>query len=437
MHYPPSAPQLAWQQAEFGLFCHFGINTFYGKEWSNGSLSPTGFNPTAFDADQWAETARHAGMTYLILTAKHHDGFCLWPTRTTDYSVKSSPWRGGKGDVVKEVAAACRRSGIKLGLYLSPWDRHEPCYSDAKAYDAFYCRQLEELCTGYGELFELWFDGAGSEGRVYDWRRIMDVAHSCQPRAMIFSMGDPSIRWVGNEDGLASDPVNYVAAPGRESVFADLPQDEAVAARYLPPECDVAIRRDWFWQPDNIHTLKSTEHLLGIYYRSVGLGANLLLNLSPNREGLLDEYDCARLAEVRKELDRRFASPIDAAITAIKPGKVELDFQSPVSLDHLVLQEDISGGQIIHDFSATDSESGRLLCSGKTIGHKRILTFARTQLRKLRLEWLEPGGRLVKAQGFLTGHETLPELGAHLDYADWAAKADMPSNIVPGMAVTP
>ena len=222
---------------------------------------------------------------YLVLTAKHHDGFCLWPTQTTDYSVAASPFRG---DVVGEVAKACQKAGMPLGLYLSPWDRNAKCYPDATAYDDFYCAQLTELCTRYGELFEVWLDGAGSEGRQYNWDKIMGVVDAHQPGALVFNMGRPSIRWIGNEDGLAADPCFYATGDVQVSAFTDQSEQLAGPLAYIPPECDVAIRQNWFWQDDDLPTLKSVEHLLGIMYRSIGYGANLLLNLGPNREGLLD-----------------------------------------------------------------------------------------------------------------------------------------------------
>lgn len=202
----PSREQMAWQDLELGMFCHFGINTFCDQEWGEGGDSPAVFNPLQLDARQWVSTAKEAGFRYFILTAKHHDGFCLWPTATSTYSVASSPWKEGRGDVVKECAEACRDLGVGFGIYLSPWDRHEPCYADPQAYDDFYALQLQELLTGYGPLTEIWFDGAGSEGRNYDWRRIMDLIKLHQPGAMVFNMGAPTIRWVGNEDGLAPYP---------------------------------------------------------------------------------------------------------------------------------------------------------------------------------------------------------------------------------------
>jgi alpha-L-fucosidase len=207
---PPTTDQLSWQQLRMGMFFHVGINTYFGREWSDGTLRATGFDPVDLDVDGWIDTALAAGARYVILTAKHHDGFCLWPTSTTRYGVVSSPWRGGRGDLVGEFVAAARRAGLRPGLYLSPWDRIVACYADPVAYSRFYVAQLTELCSRYGELAELWFDGAGSEGYTYDWRVIMDVVRTHQPRAMVFNMGDPTIRWVGNEDGLAGEPVDYV-----------------------------------------------------------------------------------------------------------------------------------------------------------------------------------------------------------------------------------
>ena len=199
----PTAAQLRWQRSGFGVFYHFGINTFTGREWGTGAEDPALFDPAELDTDQWLAVAAAAGARYAVLTAKHHDGFCLWPTATTGHSVAASPWRGGGGDLVAEFVDSCRRHGIGPGLYLSPWDRNAACYPDVAAYDKFYLAQLTELCTGYGPLDELWFDGAGSAGRSYDWNAIMDLVGARQPEAMVFNMGRPTIRWIGNEDGLA------------------------------------------------------------------------------------------------------------------------------------------------------------------------------------------------------------------------------------------
>ena len=386
----PSQLQLNWQAQEMGMFCHFGINTFYAKEWSNGTLDPAAFNPTRLDARQWVETAQAAGMHYLIFTAKHHDGFCLWQTETTDYSIKASPYKNGCGDIVEQVARACQDAGLHFGLYLSPWDRHEPCYPNPKAYDDFYIRQLTELCSRYGQLFELWFDGAGSEGRVYDWSRIMEVADHYQPQAMIFNMGKPTIRWVGNEDGLAADPNDYV-----------------IDGQYLPPECDVPIRQNWFWQPDDLQTLKSIEHLLAIYYRSVGYGANLLLNVPPDRTGLLDARDAARLLEFTQALRQRFADPLPAALQQ-EGTLVSITFHEPVSFDHLVLQEDLRHGQTVDGYRICLGD--QLIAHRRTIGHKKIETFPVVQADHLQIELNSPQARLKQVTAFHTGFERLPEI---------------------------
>ncbi|SDL01189.1 alpha-L-fucosidase [Streptomyces indicus] len=377
----PTRQQLAWQQAGFGIFLHFGINTFNGQEWSDGTLDPATFQPTDLDADQWVETAVAAGAKYVVLTAKHHDGFCLWPTATTDYSVASSPWRDGKGDVVAELARACRKADLGLGLYLSPWDRNAACYEDPAAYDTFYLRQLTELCTRYGPLYELWFDGAGSEGRTYDWEAVMAVIDEHQPDAMVFNMGRPTIRWVGNEDGLAADPCWYATDSTGISIY-DEGQADLGTKRYLPPECDVPIRANWFWQPDDQHTLKSVDHLLDIWYRSIGLGAGLLLNVPPDRRGRIDEADAARLFDFTDEVARRLAAPVPSRLV-VTGSEVIARFPEPVRIDHLELREDLTAGQHIarHEVTA----EGRTLASGGTVGIRRVHRFEPTVVQELRV----------------------------------------------------
>ncbi len=399
----PTPGQLAWQHDGFGLFLHFGINTFNGEEWSNGTLDPASFDPSDLDAAQWVDTAVSAGAKYVVLTAKHHDGFCLWPTATTDYSVASSPWRDGKGDVVAELAAACHAAGIGLGLYLSPWDRNAECYDDPAAYDEFYVRQLTELCTRYGPLYELWFDGAGSEGRTYDWDAVMAVIEEHQPDAMVFNMGRPTIRWVGNEDGLADDPCRYVTETTGISVY----DDGAAAldtARYLPPECDVPIRANWFWQPDDLHTLKSRDQLLDIWYRSVGLGAALLLNVPPDRRGLIDEADRARLLDFTGELHRRLAQPVPATLTVEGP-EIVATFAEPIRIDHLELREDLTQGQRLdhHEVLA----HGTPIAKGHTVGVRRVHTVEPVSLQELRIRLTGDDARLVSVDGYLAqGAET-------------------------------
>ncbi|QDP97139.1 alpha-L-fucosidase [Microlunatus elymi] len=406
---PPTPGQLAWQRQELGVFFHFGVNTFAALEWSDGTLPASSFNPTDLDARQWVATAADAGARYVVLTAKHHDGFCLWPTETTDYSVASSPWRDGQGDVVAEVAAAAEEYGLDLGLYLSPWDRNAACYPDKPAYDRFYQDQLRELCTRYGKLTELWFDGAGSQGREYDWVGIGEVIKETQPDAMIFNMGAPTIRWVGNEDGLAADPVNYVVAETDFSQYTTY-STQLAEALYLPPECDVSIRKGWFWadrdQP------KSLDHLLGIYYRSVGMGANLLLNLPPDNRGLIPDADVERLRQWRSELDQRFAEPIEATVTKIDSDGDSVtwraDFTEPAVLDHLELVEDYRNGQRVraHRVQAGD----RTLADGLTIGNKRLHAFDELQASAVEIVTTGADPVLAQVRGYRTGFNAAPQI---------------------------
>jgi alpha-L-fucosidase len=401
----PTPDQLAWQRLRLGVFLHFGVNTFHGREWSDGTLPAASFAPSALDADQWVRTAAALGARYVVLTAKHHDGFCLWPTATTDYSVASSPWRCGTGDVVREVAEACARHGLRFGFYLSPWDRHAPEYPSPAAYDALYAAQLRELCTGYGDIAEVWFDGAGSEGRVYDWRRYLDVVHELQPHAMVFNMGEPTIRWVGNEDGLAHDPVRYAVSRADFSNYTAETVDFG-GELYLPPECDVSIRHGWFWAAAD--EPKSLDHLLAIYYGSVGMGANLLLNLPPDDRGLIPEGDVARVRELRAELDRRFAAPHPAAISATTDGW-RLEFAADVVLDHLVLEEQLADGQRVTGFEiATDA--GEQLAAGGSIGAQRICVFPPRGIRSLIVRLHGDGPALAAATGFRTGVSGIPAI---------------------------
>ena len=388
----PTAQQLRWQDYELGMFCHFGLNTFCDREWGDGTDDPALFHPAEFDPGQWVETAQAAGFRYLILTAKHHDGFCLWPTETTVYSVRSSPWRDGQGDVVREVANACAAAGLPFGLYLSPWDRHEPCYADKEAYDDFYCRQLTELLTGYGPLVEVWFDGAGSEGREYDWRRIMALVEQHQPDAMVFNLGRPTIRWVGNEDGVASYPCWNTADTARVSMFTKdmltwLPDTPA----WVPAECDVPIREgQWFWHRGCESRLLSLERLIDIYYRSVGHGANLLLNVAPDDRGLLPEADVNRVLAFGEELRRRFGCPVGET-QGIGGGGLSLEWPEPRTFDHAVIQERIEEGERVraYELQARVDGSWRTVASGSAIGHKKIDRFAPVTADGLRLAILE------------------------------------------------
>ncbi|MCQ6560097.1 alpha-L-fucosidase [Paenibacillus mendelii] len=405
----PSKQQLAWQDMEFGMFIHFGINTFCDQEWGEGTDSPDRFNPTLLDARQWARTAKQAGCKYVIFTAKHHDGFCLWSTKTTDYSVKSSPWKNGQGDVVREVSDACREEGLKLGLYLSPWDRHEPCYADKAAYDDFYAQQLTELLTQYGSLVEVWFDGAGSQGREYDWPRIIGLVKEHQPDAMIFNMGSPTIRWVGNEDGVAPYPCWNTAETARESMFTSdmLTWMEGTPA-WVPAECDVPIRsKHWFWHPNDESSLHSLAHLTDLYYRSVGHGATLLLNVAPDDRGLLPDADAQRIIELGDEISRRFGTPIASTTGEGSDVILKLDRVQPV--DHAILMEDIAHGERIREY-VLEAKCGNEwveLVKGSAIGHKKIDRFEQVDTDEIRLQVTSHAAKPIirSFEAFLVGKE--------------------------------
>lgn len=400
----PSRQQLAWQDLEYGMFCHFSINTFHNMEWSDGTLDPKTFNPTDFDARQWVRAAREAGMRYLIVTAKHHDGFCTWPTAYTNYSVKSSPWRDGKGDVVGEVAKACRAEGIKFGVYLSPWDRHEPSYKDPAAYDQYYMNQLRELLTKYGPVAVVWMDGAGTEGHVYDWAGYYRIIKSLQPNALTAIAGPSDIRWVGNEDGIAPETVRNVIEVGG-------------APYWWPAECDVPIRRHWFWHTDDENSLKSVEQLLDIYHKSVGRGANLLLNVAPDRRGKLPDADVARIKEVWQIIQRDYSrnlargKPVSVSSTRSErraakyavDGKldtwwqardgelsawIEVDLERDLDFNRMVVQEAIQMGQRVESYRLDRWDGSRWVevCRGTTVGHKRIDRFQTVSARRVRLE---------------------------------------------------
>lgn len=314
----PSARQLLWHEMEVYSFLHFTTNTFTDKEWGFGDESPAIFNPTAFDADAIVAALKAGGMKGVILTCKHHDGFCLWPTKTTEHSVKASPWRGGKGDVVKEIAQAAGKHGLKFGVYLSPWDRNTPKYASPE-YIAMYRAQLTELLTQYGPIYEVWHDGAnGGDGfyggarekrridkkTYYDWPATWELVRKLQPNAVIFSDVGPDIRWVGNEKGYAAEtswatfePVGEdggPASPGNVKTKESMGGTRG-GSKWLPAECDVSIRPGWFWHEKENAKVKSSRDLMDLYYKSVGRGGSFLLNIPPDRRGLLHETDVASI----------------------------------------------------------------------------------------------------------------------------------------------
>jgi len=405
----PSPAQLAWQRAELALFVHFGINTFTDREWGDGTEDPGLFDPPALDARQWARAARAGGFRTMVLTAKHHDGFCLWPTRTTRHSVASSPWRGGEGNLVREFADACRAEGLGVGLYLSPWDRHEPSYGDSPRYNDLYCDQLTELLTGYGPLVEVWFDGANGEGpngrrQVYDWPRYHGLIRRHQPDALIFSDAGPDIRWIGNERGEAGDPnwctvdpaaVPFPGAEG-EAVIAMLQHGDPEGAVWRPGEADVSIRPGWFWHPAEDARVRTGAQLMDLYFSSVGRNANLLLNVPPTRAGLLHETDVRALAEFGSRRASLHGSDVaGGAATWSGPASLELQLIRPSAFDVVSIGEAIEQGQRVAawGFDAWDGSRWRELARGSTIGQRRLVRVPLTETDRVRLrveETLDP-----------------------------------------------
>ncbi len=429
-HVYPSPQQLAWQKLEFMVFFHFTVNTFTDMEWGTGVEDPSVFNPTHLDVHQWLRVAHEAGMRLAILTSKHHDGFCLWPSQYTEHSVRYSPYKSGKGDVVDEFVEACRAFDIKVGFYLSPWDRHEQMYGTA-AYNDYFKNQLTELLTRYGPIAEVWFDGACGEGpngkrQVYDWAGYYQVIRKYQPDAVIAISG-PDVRWVGNEHGIAREsewcvlPVSYIsqediAAQSQQEVgkppdidvrYEDLGSREKIMhAKQLvwyPAECDVSIRPGWFYHSSEDGAVKSPEALVDIYFKSVGRNSVLLLNLPPDRRGLIHENDARSLQRMQRLLDDTFSvnrvsgSKVKASCekegfpaTAIIDGdpttywttndwqetaELEFELEGERRFNVVMLQEHIAVGQRIEKFVVEiwSSHGWQVAVQGGTVGYKRLL----------------------------------------------------------------
>jgi alpha-L-fucosidase len=388
----PSAAQIAWQRDELAMFLHFGVNTFTDREWGDGKESPSIFDPARFDARQWARTAREAGFLALILTAKHHDGFCLWPTATTKHSVASSPWRGGSGDVVREFVDACSAEGLRAGLYLSPWDRNHPTYGDSPAYNDVYAAQLTELLSRYGKITEVWFDGANGEGpngkrQVYDWPRVWGIVRRLQPEAVIFSDAGPDVRWCGNERGVAGDPnwsavdPEVVRFPGQSgSGIGDaLQHGNENGTVWRPAEVDVSIRPGWFYHPAQDDKVRTIDNLIGLYFTSVGRNSKLLLNVPPTRDGLIHTVDAARLTGFKAARDQLFAAPVEMKRVAFRPSRqteavIEWELSRAAQPTIARLAEDIRRGQRVASYRLEGSQGGewRELAAGTTIGYAKL-----------------------------------------------------------------
>lgn len=405
----PTPQQVRYQQQELIGFLHFGVNTFSDREWGTGAEDPASFNPTALDAKQWVEAAQVAGMKTLIITAKHHDGFCLWPTAQSTHSVKSSPWRDGKGDVVRELSDACKAAGIRLGIYLSPWDMHEPKYGTAN-YNQYYLDQLRDLLTNYGPVAELWMDGAKGENAKnmeYDFPAYRALIKQLQPEAVIFSDIGPGVRWIGNEKGFAGETcwstINTEGLSIGTSKTGYLNTGDPLGDEWIPGECDVSIRPGWFYHAKEDSRVKTGKELVDIYYKSVGRNGTLLLNLPPDRRGLVHENDITALREMRAILDETFKTNLAAGASAktdsqwkgfkpkrltdgdadsywaAKDGKktatLELNLRHEKTFDRVMLQEPIRLGQRVSVFRVEAEQNGQWneIGKGTTIGHKRLL----------------------------------------------------------------
>ncbi len=432
-HVTPAPRQLAWQELEFIAFIHYTVNAFTDREWGEGTEEPAIFNPTQLDCRQWVKVCKDAGMKMIILTAKHHDGFCLWPSKYTEHSVKNSPWKDGRGDIVGELAEACRQAGLKLGLYLSPWDRHEPAYGDTQKYNEFYKNQLRELLTNYGQISEVWFDGAkgpNAKDMEYDWLEYYAIVRRLQPDAVIFN--GPDVRWVGNEAGYARQS-EWSVVNSNGSLFGlvnpqakDLGSIEALGDGerlvWYPAETDVSIRPGWFYHAREDEKVKSLQKLLDIYFSSVGRNTVLLLNLPPDRRGLIHENDVRRLKEFRKALDEIFDENLALSATAktsyVRAGNaefgadkitdgdkdtywttddgqdsatVEFDLGKERTFNVAELAEFIRTGQRVEEFvlEALDGQDWREFARGTTIGYKRLLRFDDVTAQKVRLRILK------------------------------------------------
>lgn len=432
----PSDRQLAWQELEFYAFVHFNMNTFTNKEWGFGDESPSLFNPVELDCRQWARICKDAGMKGIIITAKHHDGFCLWPSKFTEHSVKNSPWRKGDGDVIRELADACHEYGLKMGIYLSPWDRNNPDYGKEE-YIIYYRNQLRELLTDYGEIFEVWFDGAnGGSGfygganetryidrkNYYDWPNTISIVRQLQPSACMFSDAGPDIRWCGNEQGWVNSTNwsllklddYYPGCPCAEK----LQTGEEDGTHWVPAEVDVSIRPGWFYHDSEDTLVKSADELLDIFYKSAGRNGSLLLNIPVDQRGLIHETDSANLLQFAAALKSDFAmdkgerkpvkaSNVRAGSNKYKAANVNdndketywttddnvtaasltIDLTEPSEISHFLVQEYIKLGQRVQQFTieAYIDEQWKELARETTIGYKRILRFPEVHAEKIRI----------------------------------------------------
>lgn len=434
----PSAAQLRWHEMELNAFIHFTTNTFTDLEWGFGDEDPSIFNPSALDVDQWITTLKDAGFKGAILTCKHHDGFCLWPSQYTNHDVSASPWKNGEGDLVREVAEACKKHGLKFGVYLSPWDRNHPEYGRPPYID-YYRNQLQEIFANYGPVFEMWFDGAnGGTGyygganekrtingsKYYEWPVTLELVRMMEPEVIFFSDAGPGVRWVGNERGVAGETnwntitpdTLYAGKPGIEKLLGT---GHPEGTHWIPAEVDVSIRPGWFYHEKEDSLVKSPEKLFDIYLTSVGRGSTLLLNVPPDKRGLIHEKDIEALRGWRRIIDEAFSKNIarDAQVIASSfrgqsskfdpanvtdgkketywatnddtlTGSLELSLGETPEIKYIVLQEYIALGQRVKAFTveAWQDDSWKPLATGTTVGYKRILKVDPVTTSKLRIK---------------------------------------------------
>ena len=434
----PSPAQLAWHNMEYYLFVHFGPNTFTDQEWGHGDEIPDNFYPTQLDCHQWAQTAKDAGAAGIIITAKHHDGFCLWPSRYSDHTVAESSWKKGNGDVLLELSTACKRFDLKFGVYLSPWDRNHPKYGTPE-YNDIFCNMLTEIFQNYGPINELWWDGANGEGpngkkQIYDWERFRNLVAELSPETVIFSDVGPHVRWVGNEEGIAGKTNwNYLnikgfSAGAQAPAQAVLNSGEEDGAHWIPAECDVSIRPGWFYHQQQDTLVKSGAKLFELYLKSVGRGANLLLNVPPDRRGFFAKPDSISLMDFKNLLDENFnknllkgliVSSKTRKTTVLTDGNADnaflykgkkdaflkISLKQATQINTIVLQECIRLGQTVKKFEVTlETGNGTTVqtVSGTTIGRKRILTFPTALVSSITIKIKET-----------TGNVNLSEIGAY------------------------
>lgn len=410
----PSQRQLEWSNMEFYLFAHFGPNTFTDLEWGKGTEPEDMFNPTQLDCNQWCRIAKAAGAKGIIITAKHHDGFCLWPSKYSAHTVAQSKWKNGKGDVLKELSEACKKYNLKLGIYLSPWDRNHPKYGTDE-YNEVFMNMMKEVVSRYGPLFEFWWDGANGEGpngkkQVYDWHKFEETMRKIAPNTVVFSDIGPDIHWVGNENGFAGDPLWNLLDTAGFTRGAGAPSQDTLnhgnvnGKNWIPAECDVSIRPGWFYHASEDEKVKTPQQLFQLYLKSVGRGASLLLNVPPDRRGLFNEHDSVALIGFKKLRDEAFANNL------IKNAKVDyknnnvlkstdlltdgnsenfitldqsqnqgirISFKQKTELNCIALQEPITMGQRVKSFKIIFQNNNQTIkeYDGKTIGRKRIVTF--------------------------------------------------------------